>query len=352
MPYNPTAYASAIAPPEPSSAQTSSEAVAFEQLIDAKEFVRLLGFHLASMPTLPLDEQQKYCKAVIAHAHFGGLLKNTGIESAAGVITPSPIGENLRVRSHWVFSTRDLNQQYWRGYVRTGYKNEPFPHFFESRLALDQLVCFLTAQNSAAIGVPGAEYVDICQEILLLYSSRSQSRWLLLSTSRAALALAHNPKTHQVKLRANAGQRVMGVKQAYGWLSGKLEKASNAKRKMFEDLSLAAFCARPSRFLGLWDFISEKEGTARYKELIKKANGGEVDLPGYDMSLSKSCVEYPSVQIRDEVERIRPQFSGRSGDKIVSEKELDALTRYIVGTGYGLPVQPVRLPVAVGVVKN
>ena len=349
MPYNPSAFAAAIKPePPPSSDRADRQLADFNQLIDAKEVMRLLAFHLAAMPPMAEEQQRTYCRAVLAHIHHGGLLKNTGRISSQGAIAPLEIGDGLSVRSLWVLSARDANGQYWRAYYRQGYRQISFEHFPESKLALEEIRAHVLRHDSELLGFQGAEYADVCYEIL---RNGAHGTPLLLSTSRAALSLADEIScAHQLKLRANAGQRVMGVKQAFGWLSGKLEKASAVKRNMFEDLQIAAFYERPGEYLGRWDLISEKGGTARYKAKLSEHGGSHPPLPAYDISKSRQCDRFPADGVASIAGQARALLSAPC--KQPTADELAKLGGYIVGTGYGLPIQPARLPVSVGLVET
>ena len=347
--FSPAALQDAIAaqPSNRQPAQTryvSAAKPSLVQLIDAREVIRLLAFHLLQSSLTREIEQMRYVKAALAHIHHGGLLTNTGTRAASGVIQPCSVGSGVFVRSLWLFSSRDLQGQYWRANLIYGYKPDPFPHFKESMLVLLALREFVLSRGQQPVAVPSLEFVDLAQEILSEGLIEPASRVLLLSSNKQALQCVRDSPVQvaKVSLRENAGQRVMGVRDAFGWLAGKLENASPSKQALFLDMSMGEFLAHPCKFLGRFDYL-ERVGIRQYKAQAA-AEGG---IPSELLSVCEgSRSEHYPKDAEDSLSKISNYLENF---KNLERGQLGALEKYLIGTGQGLPIAKVKLPVRLGV---
>jgi hypothetical protein len=348
--YRPQKLASAIAP---SANPTKAASPAIAQLIDAREVLRLLTLHLMASPSLPTEQITKYCKATFAHLHHGGILTNMGTKGASGVIQPAYPGSGVFVRSLWLAASRDTGGAYWRAYEINGYKPESFPQSPTSRLVWDCLINFVRSTGQEPLGQVAAEYVDIAQEILSRGLISPASPVLLLTSSKQALSLvgerhgfSHGFPVAKVALRENAGQRVMTTMESYGWLAGQIEKASKAKQEFFLDMSLPAFRGEPARFLARWEYLAQV-GLRDCKRELKALNSSNIDALAwlcYPAKASQSR-HYPD-GIQDCISPVRSYLDSH---RRLTTEQIESLKKYLVGTGLGSAIAPVKLPVKIGV---
>lgn len=357
--FQPAKLAKAIAAPSTGSEQTkpSSEHLhrTFEQpsitqLIDAREVLRILTLHLLGGSLKTNEAKRKYINATLAHLHYGGLLTNMGHKDASGVIQPAYSGNEVFVRSLWLSSSRDAQGQYWRAYEINGYKSQPFPQTPESRLVWQCLIEFVRKQDQEPLGQHGLEFVDIAIEIISRGPVASSSPVLLLTSNRQALSLvgAVGYQIAKVALRENAGQRVMQVMDAYGWLTSKIEKASKGIQQCFLDMSLPAFKANPEMYLARWEVLKQL-GIREFKRRSQKSREElHTMLELFNPWWALSNPHYPN-NTDDCVSKVAEYLHEH---KSITAQQLAALQKYIIGTGQGQAIAPVKLPLSIGLFKS
>ncbi len=345
-PFSSSSFQGAIAQrplaPAPSTGQTHT----ILQLIDAREVIRLLAFHLVHSGLKDNSAQKRFVKAALAHLHHGGVYTGAGLKEASGAIEPVQIGGKVKVLSLWLAGLRDARGYYWRSYQINGYKPDPFPSFPESLLVQGCLQEFARRQGQELIAEPGLEFMDLAQEILSRSLYGAASRVLVLSSSKQALQLVRDRPVlvAKVALKENAGQRAMGVRDAYGWLAGRLEHASASKQALFFDMAMPEFLAHPCKFLGRWDYL-ERVGIRQFKAQAKYGGGIPIEL--LSVCEGQNSEHYPCKSV---VENCLSKISNYlHKDSQVSAEQLSTLEKFIISSGQGLPFAKVKLPLRLSV---
>ena len=141
----------------------------------------------------------------------------------------------------------------------------------------------------------------------------------------------------------------MSLMDSYGWLAGQIEKAGKGKQSFFLDMTLPAFRAEPSRFLARWEYLHQVGLRNCQHELRATEGGGSAGIDALAWLCNPAKASQSRYYPQGIQDCISPARTYLDSHRRLTAEQIGSLKKYLVGTGLGSAIAPVKLPVKIGV---
>jgi len=337
---------SALAPEPEQSPEETRSLLKVTQLIDYNECKRLLAMHVAMLPkNIPADKVKQWVRAWVVYVHSGGLLRNMGVMHRNRTITPVSLGKGLETQTLWLMGARcNTTGLYWRSDCDNGYKLDPYPDTWATRLVGQEMQAALSRRGNP-IGHLCCEFSDLAALALTLPRVGPTFVFSTNSINKEFIAGGESP-VHHVSIRSNVGYRVNHHHDAYGDFMNQLENRY---------INYAEYFPEPFPYSAFMDNIPYYLARFRRIKQIKKRRFNAEDRVHPDWFSAHAALTHTASPLSHKA--IQNELAEAMTKALTSSDTehypcASACESFLLTSGVGIPVNTVKVPTKIGVIKE